>query len=139
MTSRFPRGRSPGRRPAFSDAYELPVAGLRGAATGRWNAKRIAEALGVPLPALARATGETYRTVARHPESARLQNTLAAIANVVGVLCATFAGDTAAVRAWLREPQPALGDLTPLEAMLQPGRAPAVEQWLTRLWLGEPV
>lgn len=116
----------------------LWTADLQRKGSGRWDAGRVAAALGVPLAILAAALGEKHSTVARYPAGARLQLPLTAFVNVVGVLRDTFEGDQAKVLAWLRQAQPALGGLTPLDAMLRRGQAPAVEQWLTRVWLGEP-
>ena len=121
----------------LADVFGLPVADLRNADTGRWDARRVAVALGEPLTALAEALGEKYPTVARTSDSERLQAKLAPFANVVAILRQTYDDDQSKVLAWLRHPQEALKG-TPLDALMRPQTAPAVEQWLTRLWLGEP-
>lgn len=74
-----------------------------------------------------------FRRGERPPDSDRLQPKLSAFGNVLGMLRQTFDSDQARVLAWLRHPQPALGGTAPLEAMLRPRTAPAVEQWLTRM------
>lgn len=115
----------------------LPVADLRNDASGRWDARSVAVALGEPLAVLAVALGEECSAVVQTPDSERLQARLAPFAMIVAMLRQTY-GDPSRVEAWLRHPQPALNGQTPLEALLRPGTAPAVEQWLSRVWLGEP-
>jgi hypothetical protein len=86
---------------------------------------------------LAAALQEKYSTVDRAPDGERLQRKLAPYVNVIGMLRQTYNDDHSQVQAWLRKPQAAL-EGTPLEALMRPRTAPAVEQWLVRIWLGEP-
>ncbi|HEY0972538.1 MAG TPA: antitoxin Xre/MbcA/ParS toxin-binding domain-containing protein [Gemmatimonadales bacterium] len=144
-----------GARPQpITATFDLPDDDLRDGQTGRWDAKRIAPVLGVDLTDLVRAIEANYSTVARTPASEALQPKLAPFANVITMIRQAYASDgddtggQAAERArtrtderlrmWLRRTQPALGDRSPLDALLEPGLAPAVEQWVTRIWLGEP-
>ena len=55
--------------PALSEAFGLQAADLRNARTGRWDAERIAEAIGIPLTDLAAALEEHDSRVARTPDS----------------------------------------------------------------------
>lgn len=121
-----------------TDAFSLQDEGLRDPESGRWDAKRIAEALGVKLTELTAALDVNYSTVARTPDSEALQERLAPFANVVAMARQVFAQDETRLRKWLRQPQSALGDLTPVKALLRPGAANAVEQWVAGAWLGEP-
>lgn len=131
---------APSRTPIahVTDAFALQDEDLRDPRSGRWDAKRIAESLGVKLTELTEALAVNYSTVARTPDSEALQEKLAPFANVVAMARQVYAQDDARLRKWLRQPQSALGDLTPLAALLRPGAASAVEQWVAGAWLGEP-
>lgn len=121
-----------------TDAFALQDEDLRDPESGRWDAKRIAEALGVKLTELAEALVVNYSTVARTPDSDALQEKLAPFANVIAMTRQAYEQDDARLRMWLRQPQAALGDVTPLTALLRPGAAGALEQWVAGAWLGEP-
>ncbi len=121
-----------------TDAFALQDEDLRDPDSGRWDAKRIAEALGVKLTELTEALAVNYSTVARTPDSDALQEKLAPFANVIAMTRQVYEQDDTRLRKWLRQPQAALGDVTPLAALLRPGAADAVEQWVAGAWLGEP-
>ncbi len=121
-----------------TEAFALQDEDLRDPESGRWDAKRIAEALGVKLTELTEALAVNYSTVARTPDSEALQEKLAPFANVVAMARQVYAQDDTRMRKWLRQPQPALGDVTPVKALMRPGAATAVEQWVAGAWLGEP-
>lgn len=121
-----------------ADAFALPDEDLRDPDSGRWDAKRIAEALGINLTELAEALAVNYSTIARTPDSGALQERLAPFVNVIAMTRQVYAQDDTRLRKWLRQPQSSLGDVAPLSAMLRPGAAPAVEQWVAGAWLGEP-
>ncbi len=125
----------------IADAFALPDADLRAGKSGRWDAKRIARVLGVEFTALADALGVRYTTMVNTPASQALQPKLEPFAAVLAIVREVYADtDTQTrderVRMWLALQQPELGT-TAREAMLRPGAAPAVAQWVTRKWLGE--
>lgn len=124
-------------REDVASAFKLDDAPLRDAESGRWSAKRIAESLGVTLRALAGAVEVNYSTVAKTPDSVALQDKLAPFANVLAMVRDVYGGDGERLRKWLNSPQPSLKDATPLDAMMRPNAAPAVEQWVTGIWMGE--
>jgi hypothetical protein len=121
-----------------ADAFDLPAAHLRDSASGRWDAKKIAAALGIELKPLAEAIHRKYGTAHKTPHALSLQDALAPLGNVLAMLAQIYGGDQQAIRAWLRGKQRQLGGQEPLAALLEPGRAPLVEQWVAGLWLGEP-
>lgn len=121
----------------WMEVFDLPAARLR-SDSGRLDASRIAQALGVPLKKLAAAIGTGYTTVHKTPDGPALQAVLAPFANTVAMLDQVFAGDTQRVLAWLQSPQERLGNQTPQQAMLAPGGAAGVEQFVAGAWMGEP-
>jgi CheY-like chemotaxis protein len=115
----------------WMEVFDLPAARLR-SESGRLDASRIAQALGVPLKKLAAAIETGYTTVHKTPDSPALQAVLAPFANVIAML------DERRVLAWLQSPQERLGNNTPQQAMLAPGGAAGVEQFVSGAWMGEP-
>jgi CheY-like chemotaxis protein len=113
-----------------TDAFSLPDADLRDDASGRWDATKIADALGVSLREFAGMLEANYTTVHKTPNSVALQERMAPFANILAMTRGVLAGDMTRVRKWLNQPQPRLGGLSPLGAMRTPGQAPAVEQWI---------
>jgi DNA-binding NarL/FixJ family response regulator len=124
--------------PSITDVFDLPDASLRSETSGRWDARRIADAMDVELKQLARAIEAGYSTVAKTSDGDALQPKLAPFANVLAMAMQTFAGDAARVRMWLRMPQPLLGGKTTLEGLLTPGKASAVEAFVENAWMGIP-
>ncbi|MGQ0648976.1 MAG: antitoxin Xre/MbcA/ParS toxin-binding domain-containing protein [Gemmatimonadaceae bacterium] len=122
----------------ITEAFQLHDADLRDPDTGRWDAKRIADALGVRLTELTDAIAANYSTVARTPASDALQARLSPFANVIAMVRQVYTEDDARMKMWLRQSQSALRDRTPLDALLTRGKAPAVQQWVASAWLGEP-
>lgn len=121
----------------WMEVFDLPAARVRGE-SGRLDASRIAHALGVPLKKLAAGIGTGYTTVHKTPDSPALQAVLAPFANVVAMLDEVFGGDEQRVLGWLQSPQKRLGNRTPQQAMLAPGGAAGVEQFVAGAWMGEP-
>ena len=120
-----------------TDAFALRDEDLRAPDSGRWDAKRIADALAITLKDLTDAVEVNYSTAARTPDSEALQEKLAPFANVIAMTRQIYEQDDARLRKWLQHPQSALGNSTPLKALLKPGQAAAVEQWVAGAWLGE--
>lgn len=126
----------------ITDAFDLATASLRDNLSGRWDARRIAEAMGVPLEELAAMIGvdgaehEERLAIHESPDGLVLQERLAPVANILAMVSDYHGGDDAIVRAWLRLPQPRMGGRTPLES-LREGHAVTVEEWIAGVWLGE--
>lgn len=120
-----------------TDDFDLRVARLRDAESGRWHAAYIADAIGVPLAEFATMVGVHVRTLHETPDGAEMQKPLASYANIVAMVDDYMGADADIVRTWLRQPQARLGHRSPLAALETPGRAPIVEQWIAGVWLGE--
>ena len=120
-----------------AEVFDLPIADLRDDTTGRWDAARIAAALGIELRVLVHAIGARYGTVHKTPHSEAVQPALAPFGNVLAMVRQVYGGDDRRVRKWLNQPQQALGGLSPLHALRQPGQAMIVEQWVAGLWTGD--
>lgn len=104
--------------------------------TGRLDAKRIADHLGVSLAQLAVALGKRYQTVHKSPTAESLQVPLSPIAHVIEMLERTL-GDAGTVRAWLNRPNPDLGKRQPLAVILE-GHVDALETLLENSLQGLP-
>jgi hypothetical protein len=117
--------------------FQLRDAHLR-SDSGRWDARKIAEAMGVALTELAAAIDVGYKTVFRTPDSESLQLKLAPFANVLAMAYQTYQGDEERVRMWLRSQQAQLGGKSALQGLLMPGKAAAVESFVTNAWVGIP-
>lgn len=109
---------------------------LHDAETGRLDAQRIAEYLGVPLKQLAGALGANYTAVHKTPAAESLQAALRPIKRSLEILDQVI-GKQATIRAWLRSPHPDLGDREPLEIILE-GHAGAVHTVLENALSGIP-
>jgi hypothetical protein len=103
--------------------------------SGRFDAKRIAERVGVSVNRLAPATGVSQQALSRRPDSPRAQKGLASIARVLAALDELH--PAAEAKMWLNTPRSRLGDAAPLELILQ-GRADAVARMLERALEGIP-
>lgn len=120
-----------------TDEFDLRVTRLQDAASGRWDAPNIADALGVPLAELATMLGVPVRTLQESPNGADLQEPLASFANIVAMVEDYMGGDADRVQTWLRQPQARLGHRSPLAVLRTLGGGAVVEQWIVGLWLGE--
>ena len=130
--------RLPTLKQALSRAAKLTTVAmpeLRDERSGRFDAKRIAERLGVSINRLAPATGVSQQALSKRPDSPRAQKGLAAIARVLAALDELH--PARAAKMWLNAPRPQLDDTAPLELILQ-GRADAVARMLERALEGIP-
>jgi hypothetical protein len=84
--------------------------------SGRLDARKIAERLGVPLARLAGATPISRQALTATPDSARAQASLDPIARTISVLETLLPADR--VSAWLNAPHPRLGSESPLVKIL---------------------
>jgi DNA-binding NarL/FixJ family response regulator len=103
--------------------------------SGRFDARRVAERLGVSINRLAPATGVSQQALSKRPDSPRAQKGLSSIARVLAALDELH--PAAAAKMWLNAPRPTLGGAAPLELILQ-GRADAVARMLERALEGIP-
>lgn len=113
-----------------------PLAEVHDAESGRIDARRIADLMGVPLPHVAAAVGASYAAVHKTPDAPALQERLAPIKRALGLL-ARATRNRRDARAWLNSPHPDLGEKTPLRVMLD-GHADAVVTLLENTLSGQP-
>lgn len=105
--------------------------------TGRLDAHRLAEHMGVPLKTFSEGLGLIYKTVHRNPSSAAIQKALRPVKRSLELLDLFF-GKPEVARAWLNTPHPELDGFTALETILE-NKAEAVELLLENAWNGVPV
>jgi len=86
--------------------------------SGRVDAKRVANYLGVPLAKLAPALDVKYRTLFKTPSAESAQESLRPIKSVLTILN-DMVGDRQTVRAWLNAPHADLGMRTPIQVILE--------------------
>ncbi len=110
---------------------------LRDAGTGRVDARRVADYLGLPLKRLAEGLGLPYKTVHRNPAAEGIQDALQTVKRVLDILDGCFR-QPELVRAWLNTPHPDLDGGTALEAILDK-QAGAVLALLENALAGVPV
>jgi Protein of unknown function (DUF2384) len=122
-------------RPALR-AVDPPLPALRSGASGRLDAHRVADYMGIPLRRLATALGLPYAGVHKTPDAPRVQAPLAPIARVLE-LAAALLNSREAVRMWLNRPLRELAGESPLEVILA-GEAGAVETLLANARAGIP-
>lgn len=113
----------------------VPLVGVHGD-SGRINAAKVAEFVGVTLPQLAAALGASYAAVHKTPDAASLQSGLVPIKHVLALLDRATRNRKEA-RAWLNSAHPDLDDRTPLEIILA-GDADAVVTLLENAIGGQP-
>jgi CheY-like chemotaxis protein len=104
------------------------VAELHDPATGRVNAKKLADYLGIPLVSLANAIGKDYKAVFKTPASEPLQSALAPIHRTVVALHRYF-GRREESLAWLNTVNPELDAKRPKDLVLE-GKAEIVADML---------
>lgn len=110
------------RQGPLADLLGVTAPALRGD-SGRLDARKIADRLGVPLARLAHVTPISRQALHLTPDSARAQAALDPFARVLDVLGTVLPPEQ--VRAWLHAPHARLNGETPLHAMLD-GRAEQV-------------
>lgn len=134
--SRVSPGPARPRRGAGSGALALPLPAVRSSASGRIDAQKVADYLGVPLRQLAAAIGLPYAGVHKTPDAARIQRPLAPFARILELAEEAFETPEA-VRMWLNRPLYELENDSPLAVMLA-GEAGAVETLLANARAGIP-
>ena len=118
-------------------ARELPtVAELDDPDSGRLDAGRIAEWLGISLTRLSKAIGRSVQSVHKTPAAAGLQDPLAVLARIATSLTTMFETREQS-RIWLNAPNPDLDRVTPM-SLLAKGKANIVADLLEDALLGHP-
>ena len=103
------------KRSSFGSPLRVVLGELH-SATGRIDAKKVAEFLGVKLPKFCRGLGLKYDAVHKNPDSESIQPALKPLKRSLEILHDVFGnGDT--IRAWLNTLHPDLG-MTPMDAIL---------------------
>ncbi len=106
-------------------------------ASGRLDARRLADWFGLPLTTLARALGRGYTTVHRTPDARTLQEGLHVYLRIASALNRLLG--PAAARVWLHAPNPDLGNDMPRTLMEQgTEEAEVVAELLEDSLLGMP-
>jgi hypothetical protein len=105
--------------------------------SGRIDAQKVADFMGVPLKQLAETLGLSYNSVHRNPSAAGYQEALRPLKRSLDLLH-EFVGPVESIRAWLNTPHPDLNGATALDTILA-GKADAVGLILENAWNGIPV
>lgn len=121
---------------ATGGAVDVPLPALRSAASGRLDAQKIADYMGIPLRRFAIALGLPYASVHKTPDAPRGQEPLTPVARVLE-LAAAVLGSREAVRMWLNRRLRELENESPLQVILA-GEAGAVETLLYNARSGIP-
>ena len=103
------------RRATRQDFLQIIAPGLRNADSGRLDARRIADATGLSLAALARASGISQQALSATPDSPGAQRGLLPIARLSELLDEVFTPEEK--RVWLRTPNDRFDGRTPLQAI----------------------
>lgn len=105
--------------------------------SGRIDAQKVADYMGIPLKQLARALSANYKAIHRSPSASSLQSGLRPVKRALELLHQFF-GNPGTIRAWLNTPHPDLDGASALEA-ISAGDAQAVMLILENAWDGVPV
>ena len=105
--------------------------------TGRINARKVADFMGVPLKPFAEGLGLNYKAVHRNPSASSFQEAIRPVKRSLEILHEFF-GPKETIRIWLNTPHPDLDGATSLATILE-GKAFAVSRILGNAWNGVPV
>jgi hypothetical protein len=114
----------------------VPLPDLRNEGSGRIDARRVADYLGISLRQLSGALGLPYARVHKTPDAAGLQVLIAPVVRILELADAAF-GSREAIVMWLNRPLYELENDTPLSVMLA-GEPGAVETLLLNARSGIP-
>lgn len=120
-----------------SSLLEHTLLSVHDPATGRYDAKRLAEILAISQKEMADIVGYTPRGVGKNPASPKLQADLERLVMLITKLRELLDGDMALVRVWLKAPHPALNDVKPL-TYLEEGQLELVESLVHAIETGQP-
>lgn len=129
-----PVARDPGR--PQTGVLRVPLPTLRNPGSGRIDARRVAEYLGVSLKQLSAAIALPYAGVHKTPDGPRVQLAIGPIARALELADAAL-GSAQAVRMWLNQPLYELENESPL-AVLLAGEAGALVTLLENAGAGIP-
>jgi hypothetical protein len=104
--------------------------------SGRIDARKVADFMGVPLKRLAEGLGLPYNGVHRNPSAAGYQKALQPVKRSLEILHEFF-GPKETIRVWLNTPHAYLEGATALATILE-GKAFAVDRLLGCAWEGVP-
>lgn len=105
--------------------------------SGRYDALRVGQSLGLSAAEMAQVLGWTARGVRKNPSSPKLQEPLTRLMATVTLLRELLDGSIPYVRVWLRAPHPALAGRTPLSYLLD-GQIGPVEDLAHAIAAGQP-
>jgi hypothetical protein len=120
-----------------SEAPKVILPELHDGKTGRIDAQKVAEFMGVALKPFSEGLGLNYKAVHRSPSAAGFQKALRPVKRSLELLHEFF-GPPESIRARLNTPHPDLDGTTALETILE-GKAEAVGLILENAWNGVPV
>ena len=106
--------------------------------SGRFDAVRLAKALGLSVPEMAAVLGYTPRGLRANPDSKNLQAKLGELVGLTIRLMEELDGSMENVRIWLHAPHPDLGGVPPYLAM-EAGDFGAVETLIAAMEEGTPL
>lgn len=107
---------------------------LHDAGTGRLDAQKVADFIGLPLKQLSEGLGLNYKGVHRNPSAASFQRALMPVKRSLEYLQRAFQKPEI-IRAWLNTQHPMLEGRTSIETILE-GKAFALERLLGNAWEG---
>lgn len=105
--------------------------------SGRIDAQKIADFMGVPLKQLSEGLGLNYKAVHRNTSAAGFQKALRPVKKTLELL-QEFFGTAETIRVWLNTPHPDLDGASALEIIME-GKVDAVTLILENAWNGVPV
>jgi hypothetical protein len=126
---------SPAARQERVDSMCVDAPRLRDPRSGRFDAKRIAAALGISRARLARGVGVSQQALSAKPDSPRAQAGLLPVARVLAGLDELLPADQQ--RMWLNTPRESFSGSTPL-AWMEQGNAAAVARTVEAALEGDP-
>jgi len=118
-------------------APQIILSELHDKDSGRIDAQKVAEFIGIPLKQLSEGVGLNYKSVHRNPASAGFQQALRPVKRTLEILHEFF-GPKETIRIWLNTPHPDLEGATSLDTILA-GKSFAVSRILGNAWNGVPI
>src|ERR1039458_7850153 len=100
-----------------SGRVQVILPGLHDAVTGRIDARKVADLMGVPLKRFAEGIRLNYKAAHRNPAAGAIQEALQPVKRSLEILHEFF-GKPQVIRAWLNTPHPDLDGSTALETIL---------------------
>jgi hypothetical protein len=133
---RTPRAVTPAKKRPGAGVLRVPLPDVRNERSGRIDARRAADYLGISLRQLTGALQIPYARVHKTPDAVGLQPLIAPMIRVLELADAAF-GNREAVLMWMNRPLHELENDSPLAVMLA-GEAGAVETLLENVRSGIP-